>query len=82
MAKTRTYTISQNGEEVMSITITQPDDVVYQNIQWDSKTGMVSAEIDGKRKPIPFTGKSCGKLMPAGFVAEGFRNIQFNYWYY
>lgn len=82
MGKTRTYSISQEGKEVMSITITQPNGVTYTNIQWDSKTGIVSAEINGERKPIPFSGISCGKLQPLSFSAEGISEIKFHYWYY
>jgi hypothetical protein len=71
-SKTKTYSIKQNDKEVMSITITQPAGVTYNDIIWDSKTGMVSAIIDGVRKPIPFEGQSYGKLDPTGFTAYGF----------
>ena len=78
-SKTKEYFIKQgegkNEKTVMKITITQPAGVTYSDIIWDSKTGMVSAIINGVRKPIPFEGQSYGKLDPAGFTAHGFQAI-------
>jgi hypothetical protein len=70
--KTRTYTITQPNEfgqeiAVFEITINEPEGVVYKNIEWDSKTGLITANIEiggvvSERRPIPCSGKSLGTL--------------------
>lgn len=84
MVKTKTYSISQNGQVVMSITITQPKGVKYTNIQWDSKTGVVTANVNNsnKRIPIPFIGEASGRISPGPFQTDGIYNINYHYWYY
>ena len=80
---TKTYTITQNGIKVFEIIIEQPSDKTYTNIQWDSKTGLVTAEIDGEsRTPIPFKGVSYGYLEPGPFEARNIYYIDYYYWYY
>ena len=79
--KVKTYTITQNGEKALSITITVPDGQKYSNIQWDSQTGLVTAEINGIRQLIPYDGLGCGKLEPAPFEAEGIIDMKYSYWY-
>lgn len=80
----KTYKITQNGEVVMSITITPPKGVTYTNIEWDSRTGLVTANVDGseQRKPINYTGQSYGTLQPEPFEAENIYHMSYNYWYY
>ena len=80
----KTYIIKQENNIVMQITITFQDTETYENIQWDSRTGLVSANINGssERKLIPFKGISYGSLQPGPFEAIGISDIQYNYWYY
>ena len=78
----KTYSIKQNEKTILSITIDPPTGTNYTNLQWDSKTGLVTAIVDGKRKPIPYTGKSYGTINPGAFTAENLSNISFHYWYY
>lgn len=86
---TKTYLVKQNGETVYSITITDPtasanENTIstYSEIQWDSKTGMVTAKVNGVRTPIPYVGKSYGTLQPAPFEVENIYAMDYNYWYY
>lgn len=85
---TRDYTIQQKDEsgnyvDVMKITITEPAGVVYSNIEWDSRTGIVTARVNGsERTPIPYTGVALGKLKPGPFVATNIVKMEYNYWYY
>lgn len=82
--KTKTYHITQNEQKIMEITIVQPDDVKYTNIQWDSNTGLVTANINGSevRSPIPYTGVGCGKIEPGPFETKGIYYMDYNFWYY
>lgn len=83
--KQRTYNIIQDGEVVLSITLSVEDGAAYYDIQWDSKTGLVTAKLqptDEKRVPIPFVGKSVGKINPAPFSTENIQEIKYNYVYY
>jgi hypothetical protein len=53
---------------------------------WDSKTGLVSGVgNDGKRKPIPFEGNSCGAIPVGGandVTISGNAELKYHYWYY
>jgi hypothetical protein len=86
---TKTYLVKQNEKTVYSITITDPtasEDKTtiptYSEIQWDSKTGMVTAKVNGARTAIPYIGKSYGTLQPAPFEVENIYAIEYNYCYY
>jgi hypothetical protein len=82
---TKTYNIIQNGIPILSITIDQPTGVEYSDMQWDSRTGLVTAKINGgERKAIQYTGNSLGAIPPDpnGFTAENVTGISFRYWYY
>jgi hypothetical protein len=53
----------------------------YESIEWDSKTGIVSAMVlptstatEKKRKPIPFTGNSLGAIPANSTVTWGLSN--------
>lgn len=82
------YKISQiiNGVEKVqfcfTINLTNPDD--YEDYEWDSRTGLVTAKkkSDQKRYPIPTLGKTYGQLEPANFTATGCKQIKYNYQYY
>ena len=80
---TKTYKITQNDVTVLSITIDDPGGV-YRDIQWDSRTGLVTAVIgtNSERIPIPYTGNACGKLSPEAFTATNIYAMDYNYWYY
>lgn len=90
---TRTYTIEtwnplaleedEKFIKVLEITIEQPDGVKYSNIQWDSKTGLVTANINGseKREAIPYTGRGLGKIAPGPFRTSGVAVMNYHYWY-
>lgn len=56
------------------------------DITWDSRTGLITKEVDGKQVPIPYTGKSYGTL-PVGdntgaLTLPTGSTIEYNYWYY
>ena len=84
MINSKTYKITQNGEVVMAITITLPPNTTYTNIEWDSRTGLVTANVNGEktRRAIPYTGTSYGTLQPGPFEAENIYHMSYNYWYY
>lgn len=87
----RKYKITQTNSAGLEITafeieIEQPDDKVYNKILWDSKTGLVTAEvyiggISQGRQAIPYKGKGMGKLQPAAFTAHGISDMEYSYWY-
>lgn len=81
---TKTFKIFQREQEVMSITITVPDNTTYDDIQWDSKTGLVTAKVNGasNRTLIPFTGVSLGALEPEPYTTENITSMKHHYWYY
>ena len=69
----------------MSITLSVEDETAYYDIQWDSKTGLVTAKLQPtsqERVPIPFQGKSVGKINPGPFSTENIQEIKYNYVYY
>lgn len=93
MAK-KTYSIKQTNnlgveKTILEITIEQSDDangIKYEDIQWDSKTGLVTAKViennvEKGRQAIPFVGKSIGKIQPGPFTADEITDIQYSYWY-
>ena len=56
------------------------------NLVWDSRTGMVSATIDGKTRPVNYSGVSCGTI-PTGGIQINLTNLRFSqveykFWYY
>ena len=84
MAK-REYTIRQNGKTVFSIVVDIDTDK-YDDYQWDSKTGLVTAvdvtDAARKRVIIPYTGNGTGTLEPGPFEATGITKMDYNFWYY
>ena len=58
----------------------------YNSIEWDSKTGMVSAEVNGKRIAIPYTGNSLGGIpvggIPSTDISINGGTLEYHYWYY
>jgi hypothetical protein len=60
------------------------------NLEWDSKTGVVSGTEDvsatSKRKPIPVTGNPCGGIPVGGLTASEITpsdvTLEYDYWYY
>ena len=79
---TKTYSIIQNNKIIASITL----DIYgnYANIEWNSETGLVTAEIDGVRTAIPYTGNAHAQILPGYPVqaTEGISEIKYRYWYY
>lgn len=79
---------------VGSLSITTSD--TYSDIEWNSKTGIVSANIDGVREPIAFTGNSLGSVPVEGISNWGLKQVsdgtttynnenmtlEYHYWYY
>lgn len=56
------------------------------NLEWNSKTGIVTAEIDFKRRPIYYSGNSLAEI-PVGNNSVGLSipsegKLIYNYWYY
>lgn len=84
MTYTKNYRIIQNEEDILSITVTFDSSAVYENIIWDSKTGLVTAEVDGEKMVLPHTGNSCGAIAPGVFSTEGLdpEDMDYHYWYY
>jgi hypothetical protein len=80
---TKTGTTSANttfkvATSVITVT-TQTTD-----LQWDSKTGIVSGLVNGVRKPVPYTGDSLGTI-PVGGTSTLQLNggtLDYDYWYY
>jgi hypothetical protein len=64
-----TFTIIHDDKNILSISLTAPLNGSYNNIKWDSKTGIVSACInstdEATRRLIPYTGNAYGAL-PVG----------------
>ena len=69
----------------------------YNSIEWNSKTGIVSALIDEERKPIAYTGTSLGGIRIGkqlseqiswgrkesnGTVSNSGYSLKYHYWYY
>jgi hypothetical protein len=60
------------------------------NLEWDSKTGVVSGTEDvsatSERKPIPVTGNPCGGIPVGGLTASEITpsdvTLEYDYWYY
>ena len=71
------------GEEIQvannSITVLE----ACSNFKWDSKTGLITGVVDGKERPINFSGTSVGAI-PVGAASaytEGL-SLNYDYWYY
>lgn len=77
------YKIKQNGVEIFSITVKFPSGAAYTDIQWDSKTGLVTAKKDSlDRVPLEYTGNALGTIEPGLYVTEGIYEMDHHYWYY
>lgn len=86
-----TFKVGELEIKVPAATATKQGDDPYvythhQKIEWDSKTGMVSAEVSGKRVAISYTGNSLGGIpvggiLPADISING-GTLNYHYWYY
>jgi hypothetical protein len=65
----------------------------HSKIQWDSKTGIVSADVDGVRKAVLYTGNSLGGIPSGDELSWGIKSgdkklshsgcsLDYHYWYY
>lgn len=82
MAK-QTYKIKQNGVEIFSITVNFPEGATYTDIEWDSKTGLVTAKKNGgSRVPLEYTGNALGTIEPGPYETEKILQMEHYYWYY
>lgn len=56
------------------------------NLVWDSRTGMVSATVDGKIRPVNYSGVSCGTIPTGGIQINltnlNFSQVEYKFWYY
>lgn len=56
------------------------------DLEWDSKTGIVSASVeqDGERTPQPYSGNPCGTIPVGGTNKIDLKNgtLEYHYWYY
>ena len=55
------------------------------NLQWDSKTGLVTGIVNGKRVPVPYTGKSYGAVPVGSNISNPLGSsgkVEFYQWYY
>ena len=81
--KEKRYQILQNNIPVFDFIVRYPDDTKdYNYIRWDSKTGLVTAEVDGVRIPLETIGITTGALEPDEFEALNITSMDYNYWYY
>jgi hypothetical protein len=81
-AKTSTIVeeVDENGEKIVKTEYTH-----HSEIQWDSKTGIVSAMVNNKRKPIMYIGDSLGTIPVSDKKVEVSINdgiLKYHYWYY
>lgn len=73
---------------VKKITIKPPDGTNYTDMEWDSRTGLVTGRINGdeKRVIIPYEevipNSGLGALPPAAIKTEGIQSMEFNYRFY
>ena len=89
---TKYYRIFQNGTKVAEISFDIAGN--YSNIEWNSETGLVTAEINGIRQAIPHKGTSLVKISPTlpttieksddGITWETDEDavLYYRYWYY
>lgn len=84
MTYTKNYKIIQDGEAILSVVVTFDSSKLYTDITWDSKTGLITALVDGERVVLPHTGNSCGTIAPGTFETEGLspNDMNYHYWYY
>jgi phage-related protein len=72
---------SATTEQLASITILEK----CSNLSWDSKTGLVTGEINNVRRPVNYSGNSLATI-PVGNNALINSNetgtLTYNYWYY
>ena len=90
-SKTTDFTIRENDSRTfqvgnLKITVGGNGSKSLTGVTWDSKTGMVSAKVDGASDytPIPYTGTSVGGIPVGGTTALGLYNgtLKYHYWYY
>lgn len=67
----KTYTVSQTIEDIkidhsITLTISEGDILKYEDYQWDSRTGLVTAKLKGetKRVVLPYSGNGIVALQP------------------
>ena len=78
-----TYKIKQNGIEIFSITVKFPSNAIYTDVQWDSKTGLVTAIKNGaERVPLEYTGNALGTIDPGPYQTEKISQMDHYFWYY
>lgn len=65
--------------ELASITVLEK----CTNLSWDSKTGLVTGEIDGIRRPINYSGNSLATIPVGNNILTNLDGtLTYNYWYY
>jgi hypothetical protein len=90
MTRSRTYTITQDGQTVLWVTVVIPTKDIhkYSDYLWDSRLGVVTAiykesEKDvGKRVLVPCTGTVAGAIEPKPYIATNISQVDLDYWYY
>ena len=88
---TTDITINENTSETfkigdLEITVGGVGSKSLTGVTWDSKTGMVSAKVDGDSDytPIPYTGTSTGAIPVGGTTTLDLNGgtLKYHYWYY
>lgn len=75
-------------EVIKKIIIDPPSGTNYTDMEWDSRTGLVTGKINGdeKRVIIPYEegipNSGLGTLPPAAIETEGIQSMEFNYRFY
>ena len=86
-----TFKVGELEIKVPAATATKQDDGSYvythhKSIEWDSKTGVVSAEVNEKRVAISYTGNSFGAIPVGGISSTNISinggTLKYHYWYY
>ena len=79
----KTYKIFQDGKTLFSITVTAPDEHSYTDLEWNSKTGLVTAKDEnGKTVVLEATGDIVAKIPPKEFSTENISSVDYNIWFY
>ena len=86
-----TFKVGELEIKVQAATATKQADGSYRythhkSIEWDSKTGIVSAKVNEKRVVIPYTGNSLGAIPVDGIASDDIAinggTLNYHYWYY
>ena len=92
---TKTYMIKDaNNSVLFEFEVVIPDNngvPLYTDLQWDSRTGLVTGARNAKRVPLETKGNTVGTIDPSAFIptsgsgaltGTNIISMDYNYWYY